>query len=119
MKRATAETPHAYVPDVVQALRPLGVCKIIVFGSSATGSVHPASDLDLLVVLDDDTMPCSFEEKMKLRQSVRAALRDINEEVPIDILVYTAAEYESAMEDPSMFMREIHESGTVVYESSS
>ncbi|MFO8063395.1 MAG: hypothetical protein R6V29_02040 [Spirochaetia bacterium] len=45
------------------------------------------------VVLDDDTMPSSFEEKMKLRRSVRATLRDINEEVPMDLLVYTAAEW--------------------------
>lgn len=118
MNRATAKRPYSYVPNVVQALIPLGVRKIIVFGSSVAGSVHSDSDLDLLVVLDDDTMPSSFEEKMKLRRSVRATLRDINEEVPMDLLVYTAAEYDAAMKDPSMFMREIHESGTVVYESS-
>lgn len=81
MNRVTAKSPYSYIPDVVQTLIPLGVRKIIVFGSSVAGSVHSDSDLDLVVVLDDDTMPPSFEEEMKLRRSVRATLRDINAEV--------------------------------------
>ena len=44
--------PSALLDPVVAYFNPL---RVIVFGSSARGEAGPDSDIDLLVIVDDDT----------------------------------------------------------------
>lgn len=117
MGDSEAKSPLSYVPDIIEALKPVGISKVIVFGSSVTGAYDHDSDLDLFIVLDDSTLPKSYEEKMRIKRKVQRALREINREIPMDLFVYTSAEYDRLREDPSMFIQEIHNSGKVVYEA--
>jgi uncharacterized protein len=52
--------PHELLAPVVAYFRPR---RVIVFGSVARGEAGPDSDIDLLVVLDDDAPP----EKLTLK----------------------------------------------------
>ncbi|MBW2608654.1 MAG: nucleotidyltransferase domain-containing protein [Deltaproteobacteria bacterium] len=55
----------------------LKLYKVILFGSSAAGKAKKESDIDLIVVTDDDFMPKNYEENMKNYLKVSAVLRDI------------------------------------------
>jgi len=77
------------------------------------------SDLDLLVVLDVDRVPHNYDEKIKMKLAVRRAIRDINKEVAIDLLIYTIPEYEEFIKSDSSFSKEIKETGKIIYEKTS
>ena len=66
------------VDRLVEALHPR---QIYLFGSHAAGKTHPHSDVDLLIVVDDDAGP-----RRHLCRQARRALRDIC--IPMDILVF-------------------------------
>ena len=74
------------------------------------------SDIDLLIVLDTDYLPRTYRERLEMRLSVSRILREINKEVPMDLLVYTLPEYKILLEHMNSFFKEIHENGKTVYE---
>lgn len=90
--------------------------KVIVFGSYAGGTPGIDSDIDLLVVTDDDSMPRSFEEGMEHYHRVSSALRDIKKRIPIDLIVHTKPMHDEFIRQGSMFAKEITERGEVLYE---
>jgi predicted nucleotidyltransferase len=47
----------AYLPIIVKKLKNIGIHKIILFGSLASGVGQMDSDVDLIVVTNDDYMP--------------------------------------------------------------
>jgi predicted nucleotidyltransferase len=57
--------PHELLDPVVAYFRPR---RVIVFGSVARGEAGPDSDIDLMVVLDDDAPP----DKLTLRAGYEA-----------------------------------------------
>ncbi len=73
------------------------VQKLILFGSRATGSAHPDSDYDVLVITESD-MPF-------IRRQGEALLDLRGRDFSVDLLVYTPAEAEEAAAIP----------GTAVY----
>ena len=114
-----AGTMTDYLPEVVRLLLRVNPERIVVFGSTAKNETHVDSDLDLLVVLDSDEIPRTYEEKLDLRVSVRRAVHSINRDIPIDLIVYTRAEYEGLMADKGSFLRELAETGKTIYEKAS
>jgi uncharacterized protein len=90
--------------------------KVIVFGSYAGGAPGIDSDIDLLVVTDDGTIPQSFEENMEHYHRVSLVLREIKKRIPIDLIVHTKPMHEEFIRQGSMFAREIAERGEVLYE---
>jgi uncharacterized protein len=108
-----------YLDQIINRLQKLDLMKILVFGSYATNSIREDSDIDLLVVLNEDFLPETYEEWKKIKMKVRRLLREINKKVPIDLLVYTVPQYELLMKNMSSFFREIHETGKVIYEKAS
>ncbi len=100
---------------IVEAIKTDNPQKIILFGSFANGNTHEDCDIDLLVVLDTDSVSRTFREHMYRKLLVRNAIDDIEE--PVDLIVYTKTEYFIVMKDPSSFTREIHESGRIIYEN--
>ena len=85
--------------------------KILLFGSEATGTAGPNSDIDLLVVLDNMSMPASFQERRANYLLISRAIRDIEKLHPIDLLVYTRPEFEILKASGSLFVRQILREG--------
>ena len=74
---------------IIRELEPLGIERIILFGSYAYGSPDSDSDIDLLVVTSDDYIPQSFSEKKAINQRVNNALSFVRDQYPLDIIVHT------------------------------
>jgi len=102
--------------QLIERLKPLNPEKVILFGSYAYGEPSKDSDIDLIVVTDDDIMPGSFDEKMEIYLKVSNALTDIQRNIPIDLIVHTKPMHRRFIELNSMFYREIAEKGIVLYE---
>ena len=52
--KAVHDLPDGLLERIVARLNPV---RVILFGSRASGTQHPGSDWDLLVVVDDETRP--------------------------------------------------------------
>lgn len=108
---------EVYLPLILERLKTLHPQKVILFGSYAYGTPHEESDIDLLIVLDNETMPQTFQENMKNKLMVRKAIWELSKKISIDILVYTKPMYRKFQELGSMFAREISQKGKVLYET--
>ncbi|WP_319477088.1 nucleotidyltransferase domain-containing protein [Marispirochaeta aestuarii] len=108
-----------YIKQITDALQQIDPYKIILFGSAASGNLHEDSDIDIIVVLSNETIPQTYDEKMKLKLSVRRALREINKRVPIDTLTYTKKEYELILNNKNSFFREVDLTSRIIYEKAS
>ena len=84
--------------------------KIILFGSYANGTSNEDSDIDLLVI-----MPYEGNELDKMAD-VR---RKLSSSMPLDVLVKTPAQVEKRIKMGDFFVREIIESGKVLYDAPS
>ena len=95
--------------DIVHRLRdafePLA---IYLYGSCARGERQPGSDVDLLVVVRDSQM--SFFERGALAYRV---LRDVP--LPLDVQVYTQAEFDRRAALPVSFERTVRTTGILLH----
>ena len=103
------------IDDIVSRLMALDPYRIVLFGSVASGTDKLGSDIDLLVILDSESISQTYEERMQGRLMVRESLRAVNKHVPIDLIVYTRGEYEFLQKHGSSFLREIESSGRTLY----
>ena len=101
---------------IIRELEPLGIERIILFGSYAYGSPTVDSDIDLLVVTSDNYIPQSFSEKKAINQRVNKALSFVRDQYPLDIIVHTHPMYQAFLLLDSAFQREIISKGVVLYE---
>ena len=106
----------SYIPALVGKLKSAQPEKIILFGSYAYGEPNENSDLDILVVTNDETIPSSFSEKSKIYLKISSTISDIKKEIPVDLIVHTKAMHQLFIETDSMFAREIQSKGKVLYE---
>jgi predicted nucleotidyltransferase len=106
----------SYLHDAVDLLKDQNTQKIILFGSLSKNQNSEYSDIDLLIILDIDKIPQTFEEKMEMKLEIRKTLRHINKKVAIDLLVYTKNEYKIMQNEKSSFYEEIIKTGKVLYE---
>jgi uncharacterized protein len=82
--------------------------RIILFGSHASGTPRPDSDVDLFVVM-------RFQGS-SLRQSVEM-LRRLNPPFAVDLVVRTPQELEWRLQQGDFFMQDVVRWGTVLYEA--
>ena len=90
--------------------------KIVLFGSHANGTPNEHSDIDLMVILDNDHVSKTYQERLDKRMYVRTLVLEINRKVPLDILVYSKAEYKIVKDYGNYFINEIEQTGKVIYE---
>jgi uncharacterized protein len=107
---------NIYIQQINDSLQTMKPYLVLLFGSYAYGTPHPDSDIDLLVVTNDDYIPKNFQEKNEIYLQVSRKIRHINQQVAIDLLVYTIPMYQKFIEQNSSFAREITQKGKILYE---
>ena len=110
---------HSVLDNLVSSLKPSNPFKIILFGSYANGNPNEHSDIDLMVVLDNDHVSKTYQERLDKGVYIRKLVLDINEEIPLDILVYSRAELNIIKEYGNQFIEEIEKTGKIIYEKAS
>ena len=70
--------------------------KIILFGSHANGHPNEHSDIDLVVILDNDHVAKTYQERLDKRLRIGKSVLEVNRKVALDLLVYSKEEGESS-----------------------
>ena len=112
----TANNINTMLDNLVDKLKPSDPFKIILFGSYANGAPNEHSDIDLMVVLDNDHVSKTYQEQLDKGVYIRRLLLEINRKMPLDILVYSKAELNKVKEYGNQFVEEIERTGKVIYE---
>ena len=112
------KTTTSDLDDLVSCLLAVDPYRIVLFGSTAAGEQTAESDIDLLVILDSQVFQQTYGERMATRIAVRKSIREINRRLPIDLVVYTRAEYEFLKQQGASFLSVIERSGKTLYEKS-
>lgn len=100
---------EAALNEIVRRLREaLSPVAIYFFGSYAYGDPQRHSDIDLLVVVEDSPLSAFKRDAVAFR-----ALRGIR--LPIDVQVYTRAEFDQRSALPVSFERTVKKRGKLVY----
>lgn len=94
----------------------LNINKVILFGSYSKNIQQPDSDIDLLIVTNDEFVPGSFAEKMEIKLKVSDALNQLRHQFDIDIVVHTKPMFEEFIKQNSNFKKEVLNFGRVIYE---
>jgi predicted nucleotidyltransferase len=110
------QTDNKYIKQLRDKLSELDPYLVVLFGSYAYGSPHTDSDLDIIVVLNDNTIPATFKEKQSLYLKVSPYTRAVAKQIPVDLVVYTIPMYEHFIKMKSSFSEEIIQKGIVLYE---
>jgi len=104
------------VEEMTRRLKELKPYKVILFGSYAKGNPTEDSDLDVAVILDSDDIVEKFTERMNRWRPIAKAVREIHYKIAMDIMVYSKAEIDYLMEKENDFVKELENTGRVLYE---
>ena len=85
----------------------MGVEKIILIGSMATGKTHPLSDIDIIIIK---------KTKKRFIEGLDEFYKEIMPKVSLDILVYTPSEFKK-MSKNNLFIQYAIEKGHILYET--
>lgn len=84
-----------------------GVSQVYLFGSHAYGTPHEQSDIDLMVLIDDDFEP------FKTTLTVNTALAG-KRVIPLDVLVNRVSDFNGALGEPTL-QKHIKDEGVLLY----
>jgi len=101
---------------IVNRLKEINPDKVILFGSYAWGNPNGESDLDIIVVTNDDIMPKNYKEKMEIYLKVSTLLSEFKKQAPIDLVVHTRPMHNKFLKLGSAFSKEISKRGKILYE---
>jgi predicted nucleotidyltransferase len=110
-------TKNEIIAQVNLSLQNLNVNKVILFGSYSKGTQSDDSDIDLLVVTNDNFVFESFAQKMEVKIKIANALNSLRKFADIDLIVHTKPMYDRFIQLNSGFKKEILSSGSVIYEA--
>jgi uncharacterized protein len=110
-------TEESYIEQLKKHLIGLNPYLILLFGSYAYGNPNKKSDIDLLVVTNDDYIPKNFKEHSLVYLRVSKAIRPVKNQIAVDLIVYTLPMYRKFLEQNSSFAFEITNRGKIIYES--
>ncbi len=102
--------------ELLNRLSTANISKVILFGSYASGKPETDSDIDLLIVTNDNYIPKNYKEKMKLYHKVSSQLIELKKKIPIDLIVHTNPMHEAFIRLGSMFSKEVMKKGIILYE---
>jgi predicted nucleotidyltransferase len=104
------------VEEMTEKLKKMKPYKVILFGSYANGNPTENSDLDVLVVLDSEEIAKDLDEKIKRDMPISKMLININRKIAMDLITYSKAEYEYLIRQNDFFVKEINNTGSILYE---
>jgi predicted nucleotidyltransferase len=104
--QVTSKKVDAVIHKIIEVANPL---KVILFGSYIDGYVDQNSDLDIMIITQDDV-----ENPRKESVRIRRQLRGIS--MPMDILVVPQQQWNQLKNQPGQVYREAETKGKVVYE---
>jgi predicted nucleotidyltransferase len=105
--------------EVVSRLRHLPISRIIVFGSTAAASAAADSDLDIAVIVREPARFEDYDQRLELKSEIRRLLRDINRYRPMDLLLYSEAEFQELLDRNGFISNEVAAKGQTIYEVAS
>ncbi len=108
---------NKYIPLIVDELLKASPERIILFGSYAYGTPNNDSDLDILVVTQDEFVPTTNKEKMQIHHKYNPLIKEFRKFIPIDLIVYTKTMFDKFKETKSQFSLEITQKGKILYEA--
>jgi predicted nucleotidyltransferase len=104
---------------LVQALKPSDPYKIVLFGSYANGNPTEDSDVDIMVILDNNDVSKTHEERLNKKVGIRMLVIELSRKIDIDLLVYSKEELKMVKEYGNSFVIEVEKTGKVIYEKAS
>ena len=107
---------NSILNDLIDSLKASDPYKIVLFGSYANGNETEDSDIDLMVVLDNNDVSKTYKERQNKKLYIRKLVREINYRMALDILVYSKEELKKIKEYGNYFIDEIERTGKVIYE---
>ena len=115
-QKMTMDSDNIYIEQLKASLSKLDPYLVLLFGSYAYGKPHKDSDIDLLVVTNDNYIP-NFNEHSQLYLKISKEIRSIKKQIAIDLIVHTLPMYQKFIEQNSLFANEITTKGKIIYES--
>ena len=110
---------NTILDDLISSLKASDPYKIILFGSYARGNPHENSDIDLLVILDNNHVSKTYKERLEKKIFIKNLVLEINRKIPLDILVYSKEEFNLIKQHGNYFIDEIERTGKIIYEKAS
>jgi predicted nucleotidyltransferase len=107
---------NSLLNDLIDSLKASDPYKIVLFGSYANGNETADSDIDLMIILDNNDVSKTYEERQSKKLFIRKLVREINYRMALDILVYSKEELKKIKEYGNYFIDEIEKTGKVIYE---
>ena len=95
------------ISRLVEQMKNLGATKVVLFGSLARGQISLFSDIDLLVIFEDDRSP---------RELTRWVYQNVDTGEAVDIIAHNPRSLEAMRDRP--FIKHILKEGKLIYERS-
>ena len=111
------ETNNKYIKQIGEILSKFNPYLVLLFGSYAYGTPDEDSDIDILVVTQDDFIPQTYEKHTQIYMEISRAIRSVKEQIAVDLIVHTLPMYKKFLEINSSFAREITKKGKIIYEN--
>lgn len=92
-------------------LKHLKVKDIILYGSWAKNENKPDSDIDIVVILDEEGVNFDYDNTIEKRIRVAKILADLKSKTEIDNLVYTKDEWNILLNSDNNFIKQIVQTG--------
>jgi len=102
--------------NLISLLKPSDPYKIVLFGSHVNGKPNINSDIDLMVILDNNHVSKTHKERLNKKILLRKLVLDINRKIPLDIFVYSKEELNLLKKYGNYFIDEIEKTGKTIYE---
>jgi predicted nucleotidyltransferase len=110
---------NTILDNLVVSLKPSDPYKIILFGSYAKGNPNENSDIDLMIILDNNHVSKTYKERLEKKVFIRNLVLEINRKMSLDILVYSKEELNLLKKHGNYFIDEIERTGKIIYEKAS
>jgi predicted nucleotidyltransferase len=107
------------IHSLVNSLKNSDPYKIVLFGSYAKGNPREDSDIDIMVILDNNDVAKTYKERLNKYLSIQRLVREINYEIALDILVYSKEEFRMVKNYGNYLIDEIEKTGKIIYEKAS
>jgi predicted nucleotidyltransferase len=95
-------------------MKHLKIKDIILYGSWARNENKPDSDIDIVVILDEEGVNFDYDNTINKRMRIAKILADIKSRIEIDNIVYTKDEWDILLNSDNTFIKQIVKDGVSI-----